>query len=412
MTEGVIAVELITEKRISINLRKLIAWLYALYGVRSVWLAFNSMDYSPVFYLLNQVIGYLCIPIGIFYLFIENNFKVKQKNLVLVSIPFTYWLMCVFHTYGGWELGNGVVTLIQITLFLLLDNKIKASIFEKFYKTIQLTNIISIVVWMCYQFKIPIGIETVKFYYGGFAVYEKWFIFAIYHHNSTWSTLADRLCGIFNEPGALGTICALLFIATFNSSKKWEKLLLLTTGCLTYSVAFFVLIFGYIILCFLKKGVKYSLITAIVCALFLQIPNMNFENPALNTLASRLKITETGFAGDNRLDDNYKAGYESMKETNDIYFGYGKDFSFSGNSSSYIKYIVQFGYIGFGIMILEWIIAAYFNIKNKDQLTYILFFFASLYQRPAPIISILGSILVFGGVAWMEYKNNIEKKIL
>lgn len=394
--------EQIKPRNFVIRMRNITAWLYALYGIRAVWLAFNSMEYSPMFYLLNQLIGYLCIPAGLFLLLKESEHKVDRSNFALFIIPFTYWIMCVYNTYGGWKIGNGVVTLVQISLFLFLDDDIKAAVFDKFYKVIQGSNVLSLFFWLCYQLKLPIGIQTVKFYYGGFASYKKWFIFAIYHHNSSLTTLSDRLCGIFNEPGALGTICALLFIATFRHTKKWEKALLLVTGLLTYSAAFFILIFGYLIVYLLQKDIRYALVAIAVGVLFLQIPNIDFGNEALNNLASRLEITDSGFAGDNRLDDSYKAGYEAMKETNKIYFGYGKDFTFSGNSSSYVKYIVQFGYIGFGIMILQWAWASCTRVKNKEQLIYVLFFFISLYQRPAPITSILGFVLIFGGIAWMK----------
>lgn len=399
----------INQNKLSIRMQEITAWLYAVYAVRAVWLAFNSMEYSPAFYLLNQVIGYLCIPAGLLLLVKGNKNKVEINDFTLLLLPLTYWLMCVINTYGGWKIGNGVVTLIQISIFLFLGKDTKISIFDKFYKVIQVCNAISVLVWICYQLKIPIGIKTVPFYYGGFASYKKWFLFALYHHNREVATLSDRLCGIFNEPGALGTICALLFIATFKYSRKWEKALLLITGTLTYSAAFFILVFGYLIVYLSQKDIRYAALAIAIGIFFLQIPKIDFGNDVLNTLAARLEITDSGFAGDNRLDDNYKESYEAMKQTSRIYFGYGKDFSFSGNSSSYVKYIVQFGYIGFGLMALQWIIASLRRTKNREQLIYILFFMISLYQRPAPITSILGFVLVFGGLAWMQQKEETDE---
>ena len=401
--------EQISHSKISINLKEIVVWLFALFGVRSVWLAFNSMEYSPLYYILNLMIGYLCIPAGLFLLVKVQKCKVAKKDFLLIAIPLTYWIMCVLNTYGGWKLGNGIVTLVQISIFLLLDSRIKIAIFDRFYKIIQACNAISIFVWICYQLRIPIGFQTVNFYYGEFASYNKWIIFAMYHNNSSFTTLTDRLCGIFNEPGALGTICAFLFIATFKYSKRWEKILLLVTGGLTYSAAFFVLVFGYLVMYLFQKNVKYAVIAVMIGLLFLQIPKIDFGNDALNLLASRLEITDSGFAGDNRIDARYKAGYEAMKDTDEIYFGYGKDFTFGDSTSSYVKYIVQFGFIGFGIMMLQWGIAAMSRVKSREQFIYILFFFISLYQRPAPITSILGFILIFGGLAWMQQKADTNK---
>lgn len=401
----------INRNRLSISIREITAWLYALYTVRAVWLAFNSMEYSPVFYLLNRMIGYLCIPAGLILLAKKNENRVDKKNFTLLVIPFTYWIMCVFNTYGGWKIGNGVVTLIQISIFLLLDKDVKISIFDKFYKFVQGCNLIAVFTWIFDQLNLPI-FESVPFYAGPWAIYKKWFIFAIYHQKSYISNLSDRICGIFNEPGALGTICALLFIATFKHNKKWGKALLLITGTLTYSAAFFILVFGYLIVYLLQKDIRYVVVAIAIGVFFLQIPNIDFGNPALNSLATRLKITNEGFVGDNRVSDAYEAGYEAMKQTNKIYFGYGKDFSFAEGTLSYIKYIVQFGYIGFGLMAFQWIVASLQRIKNREQLMYILFFIISLYQRPAPITSILGFVLVFGGLAWMQQKEEIDERFV
>ena len=264
-------------------------------------------------------------------------------------------------------------------------------------------------VWVCYQIHIPIGFKTVDYYFGDWAVYKKWLIFALYHQNSYSSILLDRLCGIFNEPGALGTICALLFIITFEKTKLWEKILLLLTGLLTYSVAFFVLTFGFLIVYLCVKDSRYIVLAIGLVILFLKIPTIDWKNDALNGLASRLIISGNGLSGNNRLTDSYKASYEAMKKTSYILCGYGKGFDFSEGSLSYVKYIVQFGYIGFGIMMIQWLGMTVVNIKSKMQYVYVLFFFASLYQRPAPIISILGYVLVFGGLSWMQREEQIRK---
>ena len=399
-------------KTYKIGIKEITIWLYALYGIRAIWLAFNSMKYSPIFYFANKLIGYMCIPAGLFLLIIQSKHKVKQENFIIILLPATYWIICVLNTYGGWKIGNGLVTLIQISIFLLFNKDIKAGVFDKFYKIFQICNIISLFVWGCYQLKIPIGIQTVEFYRGDFAVYKKWLIFALYHENSYSTILMDRLCGIFNEPGALGTICALLFIATFKYTKKREKALLLVTGALTYSVAFFALVVGYLVIYLFLKDIHSIIVAIAIIILFLQIPNINFGNEALNRLAARLKISTSGFAGDNRLTDSYSANYEAMKQTNRIFWGYGKGFSFSEGTLSYVTYIVQFGYIGFVLMIFQWLVASFSKVRNKAQLLYILFFFISLYQRPNPILSILGYILVFGGLAWMQSAQDTECKSL
>lgn len=380
-------------------------WLFALYIVRQVWLAFDKPQYSPIFANLCWIWSvHVCVLIGFYVLLFCQKGKISKDDLPLLSFPFIYWLMNVLHTYGGWNIGDGVLNLLVICQFLLFSSKMKSDIFEAFYKIVQATNIVSLVVWLSYQLNIPIGFQVVPYYNKaemGYT-YAKWTIFAIFQgapfHPET------RLCGIFNEPGALGTICALLFIITFKYTKLWEKLLLLATGFCTYSLAFYILVFGFCMLYLCKKNWKYLFVALAMVCFFFMIPKINWGNEKLNYLASRLEIVDGHLAGDNRTTDEFDWKFEEIKETNDIYFGKGAGYYMGTGSLTYKTFIVQYGYIGFGFLIALLLGLFWYKTRNMDHWIFMVLFLLSLYQRPMLLSSILGPFLLFGGICWSDYK--------
>lgn len=385
-----------------INIEYFAAWAFALAAVRGVWLAFDSAAYSPLFALVSKLTEVASLMLGAGAILLTGNIQIERKGIALCLLPLTYFVMCMLHTYGGWPVGNGVFSLLLCMVYMLQRSSTKAKIFHYFYIAIQVLNALSILVWLLYQLKVDVLFDTVPYYLGGWANYKKLFIFAIYHPSESVVRISDRLCGVFNEPGALGTICALMFIASFQHTKWWEKVLLLAAGSLTYSAAFFILIFGFIVVYFVQKDIRYLPVAILVALFFIQIPYIDWGTDALNEMAARLQITEEGFAGDNRIDEDFQIRYEAMKKTTDIYWGYGKNFAFADATSSYIKLIVQFGYVGFGLLAMEWILCAVGMAKNNNQWIYFVFFCISLYQRPAPMISLIGYVLVVSGIEWMK----------
>ena len=144
------------------------------------------------------------------------------------------------HTYNGYK-GEWLTAFAVISLFCLLSDLNKVTIFEYFYRIILITNMIALIIYLMNVIE-PNMFEKVPYYTENAAYYNFYYtkcgIFAIY---------GNRLCSIFNEPGGLGTVCAFLFIITFRKSTKLEKANLLITGFLTYSLAFFMLIYVFLL---------------------------------------------------------------------------------------------------------------------------------------------------------------------
>lgn len=370
--------------------------MYALYAIKCVWLAFATVEYSPIFAFLMQIPLAFSFVLGIF---LCANYKMeKQENRWLVFLPFVYFLFNMFHSYEKFDFITNAFTLIIIEMFILFNADIKIKIFDVFYWIIQGCNIISVFFFLLYNLNINIGFQIIPYYnlYIN-ASYIKWIIFAIYR-----SSTELRLCGIFNEPGALGTVCALLFAARFNYSRRWEKVLLAITIACTYSVAGYIIVFVFISMYVLKKDARNIIFLIVGVGLFLLAPDIDWGNEKINHLMSRFSITDGGFAGDNRTTHAFDDVYQSFSSSRDYFFGCGQGYPLPIGVSSYKTYIVEYGIIGFSFWMLSWVMATLKDMKgNKTCLLFVLCYFLSIYQRPRLIASIYGYVLLFGGIEWI-----------
>ena len=379
---------------------KILIILFALYTFRGAWLAFDHGGYLPWLELLSIMIIFLCVPVGIVFCF--DNINTELSNVALLILPLYYWVLSSLHTYGGYS-NSGVLAFSTCALFILFPDDTKKRVFGLFYRMFLVMAVVSIFVWVCYFLKVDIGFKQELYYSqpkdGGKLYYYRWFIFAIYNSFKSY-----RLCGVFNEPGALGTLCALLFICTYEKSTIFEKIILLMTGVLSFSMAFFFLIFMYVTIRICLKRPSNIIFIALFAVVFLTIPNIDFHNENLNNTAARFKLTDTGLAGNNRTTAAFDNEYKEFLKSDDVWLGKGVGYPMeNGNSSWKSHYMIPFGIVGTVGLLGMWIGAAlHYGNGKRDSLIYIVLFMASLYQRPAAIEGILGYVLLLGGLIWMD----------
>lgn len=373
---------------------------FALYAVYGNILAFNNEKYSLTYMYLCTVIIYMCIPMGLYIIFFRQKRHIQIDNLVLLILPITYLIIQIVHTYKGYK-GEWLTAFAVICLFCLMTDRTKSIIFEYFYRFILITNVIAIVVYVI-NFIFPNLFEKVP-YYSDQAMtlglnYTKIGVFAIY---------GNRLCSIFNEPGGLGTICALLFVITFRKSSKYEKINLLVCGSLTFSLAFFIIVYAFFMIYLLQKNIKFFIPMILLAALFFVIPYIDFHNEAINLFVARMKIVNGSLAGNNRTTREFDYLYNEMKNSKEIICGRGVGYILAENVLTFKTLIVQMGLIGTGAILAEWIVCALVK-ANRSRYNYIFLalFILSTYQRPNIPFTITGYLLIFGGFAWQNSRRN------
>lgn len=382
-------------------------------AIARAWLAFPYLEYSPVFYYFNQVMNYLCILVGSL-LVLKCGVKFTKERLRLTILLVVYPFFCFFYTVNGENMVPALFSLLSCLIFVFLPENYQIKVFDIFYKIVLYTSAISCVLYVLYSVGINIGFKIVPYYsilhsQRATADYVKFFIFAIYK-----SSFELRLCGIFNEPGGLGTICALLLIARYEYMKKYEKIIMLITILFTFSLAGFILIFVFYAFRMVRKNPKNIIFIFIFVVVFLILPYIDFGNERLNMFFDRISITETGLSGLNRTKKWFDESYDTFMHTNDKWFGRKEGYIFPndhGGNLSYKTFIVEYGIIGFGFWLFLWINNALkLSKKNKDALLLIIFFVISLYQRPRILTGLYGFVLLFGGIKWLNAKAELSKK--
>lgn len=194
-----------------------------------------------------------------------------------------------------------------------------------------------------------------------------------------------RFCGLFDEPGVVGTFNAiLLYILGFNI-KDWRTYALILSGILSLSLFFYVMVFGYYAINnILKINVKaVLLVTIIVSAFYIITKEDVFFN---EMLWERIEWDDSkgGVAGDNRTNDNASDLYKSKMFTSDYWFGSSnkKDLEYFEGSSSYKAVVLSCGMICFSLYVIFFILMALNRKKGIHLILFLFLLLATFYQRP------------------------------
>lgn len=218
-------------------------------------------------------------------------------------------------------------SIIIISIFIILssvDFKIKLLRgFDLFMKCICC---ISLVGWCFYLIGIPLPhyySETSDFY-----THEVYYLF-IAGANNILEELLPRFCGMFLEPGHVGsTSCLLLFINKFNFKNKSNFIYLLSI-IFSLSLAAYCLLFIGLCLHFFLKGVhivKYILFMGAFAGIFcvFGLTYNGGDNILNEKILSRLVVVDGELSGDNRTSMLFDAYYEDWLKHGDVINGYGK----------------------------------------------------------------------------------------
>lgn len=345
-------------------------------------------------------LSFLCILLCL----VADNKTFKVSSLLIVLFLF-YWILQTFHTYYKYSPPILQFSIVLLFLFSCICTKSLQYGYKVYKVFLVLMTIGGIVAYLSYIFSIglPYSIEP---YYSrdgltGWSYINYKFAYIVLDFRGL------RLCGLFNEPGLFGTILALVLIADKLNYKKIDNIVLFIGGILSFSLAFFLLIFIAILLILLQRVIKpkyivYCILTIIVIAIAL--PVLVEKNEMVAYLVDRMNFEDGVLAGDNRTNDVFDWYFQQMFSDGKFLFGYGHGFnSFTeAGGLSYKKVVIEYGIIGvtilWGLLLAE---ALKRNKHNKMGLMFIICFFASIYQRPS-VLSLNYFLILFGGIAYIH----------
>jgi len=342
-------------------------------------------------------------------IFISLCVVLSFQNIKLNSVPkavFVFFLT-IFYVYLGFRSGQnffGFMPLFGIVLLVLVEDKFLIAALKYFiliYSISLIPSILSYLLVNVFSVKLPYEIikpiNLLKTYdYIKYPFYVQ--------DNKLISLFLPRFHAYFDEPGVVGTFSGVLLLLDGFNLRKKVNIPIIIAGLLSFSFAFYIMLLGYFLM-FVKT--KYKIIGLIVIiALFPVISN----NEVLNGyILSRFEIQEDGtLAGDNRTSVKLDDFYERFSNSDDFYFGLGKEAKLKYNYSgaSYKDLIVNYGIIPFIAFMLIFILYAFNKIKfKKEFFIYIVILASVIYQRPF-IMNYIYVCLIFVPIVLLSAKSN------
>ena len=341
------------------------------------------------------------------------------KNLSLLCAAITFFKVPKSFSLSGYFLfiaivlldalsgfSNLIVTYIGFIIFFFCNKDAKWQCYEIFYAYMVVTGLIGIFCYLSFVFGLPLPYKTVDYY--GADLAQSYGLFYVDYSLSYLVVSFDgiRLCGLFNEPGYYGTISAMLLISNGCNFKDKRNIILLIAGMLTISLAFCVLVVGYITIANISKIKKLISILFVSGILLLVLIKVGvIPESTVNTFMERFTLTNATFSGDNRSNYYLDSEFEKLfSDTSHFAWGYGnlEKFAFKG-VASYKLFMLQYGVIGSIIaMTLLFLAALKTTRMTYHTLLFIGLFFISFYQRPYAF-ELVYILVLIGGIY------NIEK---
>lgn len=318
-------------------------------------------------------------------LLLYRNGRFNTNVFFATLCPVIYWIY--IHAWAYEMESFAITSPIIACIFALQNDVIKKNVYVLFRSLIVIVSAIAILCYFAYILKLKIP-YTVSPYYDGrlYQNYVNYFNISFLYITSTQT----RVCGIFNEPGWLGTTLGLLLCYEKFDIKKLPNWIMLLAGLLTYSLAFILIVAVGFIVRNIKYVKKWGAIIAFICIALFVIPHIETSNPQINRLISRLEFTQNGLKGNNRSSASVDKLLQETITSKKAFFGYGDGYAEYYNSIKEKKQVltiktevINFGIIGTVLLYLfPLVIFLIIGRNNKKALIFIICFWISLYQRP------------------------------
>ena len=329
-------------------------------------------------------------------------FRFKKIHYPLIPLlAIAVFLIRNVHVASGLDVNISGVLMILLLLVFSFFTPPEA---EKLYKGLRMYMIVlsCIGIVISIDFLVGLGLPHVNVPYYGinqFASYENYYISYLYVDMS-----GIRLCGLFNEPGYMGTVIGLLLIIEkFNYHRK-GNLIMLIAGFFTLSLAFFILLIVGLILrtSFSVRNFVIIVSLLIVAAVGVVIFDKSGTVTELVVREFTYDKETNSLGGHRRENDSFMQILKEFENNGPQLFGYGTGYCQKKGvekTASVRVNFVEWGYLGSALIYGVLIIIGYMATKrNKNALVFLSCFVISIFQRPN-VFTALFFIILLGGIA-------------
>lgn len=223
----------------------------------------------------------------------------------------------------------------------------------------------------------------------------------------------NRFQSFFDEPGVLGTLLGMLFLFDNNFKVlRWERLVILVSGLLTMSTAFYIFFILKLVFLIEYKNIIKKFFLGII-TIFILIISENYIQEKYPFIYQNTFYKLINIRNNNREDLIAKEKMDEFFKTSKIWLGTGRNFYDDYpdlDISSWRGLIYKNGIIRFFIFFYTILLLTEFFKRNMRTKLSILIFIMSIYQRPG-LITLANTIILICGIEYFEY-NLGNRKII
>ncbi|PDZ06867.1 polymerase [Bacillus cereus] len=388
----------------------------------AAFLAFLTLE--PFFVWGNRLKELVCcVYITYFFLIAAKYNVISRKDIKLAFFTIFLILLYSFRYDEVYKILYSFLFLCAVLVpFVLLINEIKLEIYDCFIKIIAISYIPAIIVAFLLLLGIDLSWDNLISYSTSKSNYRQYLWsanYAVYYGFSeqyffSYGGSIDRICAMFNEPGVVGTVSALILISKkLKLGRLYEKIILIA-GILSLSMAFYTLIGLYLLI----KNKKHLILFFIAYILLFSFTPK--DSYLYNRILYRFEINSEGLAGNNRTNEGFEYVYKDFKAGNikEQFLGIGekeyfnKALNYKSEALSWKTFMVINGYL---LFILHVLFFLYLSLKekNKASIIFAVFYFMAIYQRPFDF-SLGYWLIFFAGILYSLNKeeNTVDNKSL
>lgn len=330
--------------------------------------------------------------VGLFFFIVLNIGKVKNlfykgiNSYALFSIMLFIFYFIIFQFLCWRDFGfSDIYFVVFLVILNVISDKLKNETLLYFSKIIGVMVAVSFIAWLVHKYFVEIptlgvfDLTAMKGQTSGSVLMNNHFFFVTYFERT------DRFYSVFDEPGVLGTLGALLLYVNKYDLKKWYNFAIFIGGIFTFSLAFYILLICGLIIHFSKNLRKLFLgmIIFVVCFVIVYMilqDNADFQQHILARLDKYDTISELINGRDSEfVQRNFTA---MLSNPITALFGYGNDSLIgAGTSISYMRWLLRYGVLGFIIMCFVFI--SVIRPDNKEKVGFCLLLLLSFLQRPS-----------------------------
>nr|HAT8714110.1 hypothetical protein [Legionella jordanis] len=394
---------------------------------------FFIWSHSKLYYSASTLL--LCLS----YLFYFKNVKqFNWDNLVFILCCLFFLIYITLLPKANHQHVRWIFLMPFIVAYFSLPFTLQKKVCEFFSLSFLLTLLPGILILLLMILAIPVPFTTMDSPVSSFSqsgVYYLCFPGAIFINTNSIllpnGGILSRLCGIWGEPGTVGTVCALLLAAEGFQLKHFRSKLIWLAGFLAFSLAFFALfLIGACLFSLLER--RFNLIAYVLLSILGVCLSLGTLSPMYDgakkdfiqrvdeekktKVTSKLLIDSSGrkISLGTSLRQNEIIDNRSSMQMNELFreylfsdiktllLGIASDASdvYGGDNKATWKIIfTNYGVIGFLLLMAIFLYYACLFVKSKNNVTYIalffFLFFLSFYQRP--IIWLPFYFVIFSG---------------